>query len=190
MYEVICIGASAGGMAALSCLLPVLPADYPLPVLIVLHRRHDQSEYLSQYLNRISDVTVQEACSRQAIEPGQVYIAPSGYHLLVERDKTLSLSVDPPVNYSIPSIDVLFESAASVYNNNMVAVLLTGANRDGCQGLQTVEGRGGMIIVQDPQTAESPFMPSIAIESVAVDHVLPLDDIANLLCTLHSGGRA
>jgi len=189
MYEAIGIGVSAGGMNALAQIIPVLPKDYPLPIIIIQHRAHSADDFLAEYMNRNCAIEVKEAKSRAAIEANCVYIGPSGYHLLVERDKTFSLSIDPPVNYVIPSIDVLFQSAAAAYQEKFVGVLLTGANSDGSQGLRAIQDAGGMVVVQDPKTAEVAVMPQAAIDLIAVDHIIALDEIGNFLRALNFRGK-
>ncbi|MEC4724820.1 chemotaxis protein CheB [Shewanella sp. D64] len=179
MYEAIVVGVSAGGLHALSQFLPCLPPHYPLAVIVVQHRHRDSDDFLVNHLNNLSAVEVKEAEPGELIQPGYAYIAPAGYHLLVERDKTLSLSIDLPVNYSIPSIDVLFQSAATCYKNHLIGLILTGANSDGSLGLQTIKQFGGYAIVQDPQTAEVDVMLKAAIDLVEVDNILSIVDLGN-----------
>ncbi|MCC2671503.1 MAG: cheB 2 [Armatimonadetes bacterium] len=161
--EVIVIGASAGAVEALSLLLPPLPADFPVALLIVVHLPRDRDSLLAELLGARCRVKVKEAEDKERIEGGTVYFAPPDYHLLVEPDRSLSLSVDEPVRYSRPSIDVLFESAADVYGERLLGIVLTGANSDGAQGLRTVCEAGGKAIVQAPETASAPFMPQAAL---------------------------
>lgn len=184
MYEAIVIGVSAGGMEALTTIIPKLPEGFNLPLIVVQHRVRDADTFLAEYLNRLSALPVQEAVPGSGVESGVVYIAPSGYHLLLERDKVFSLSIDPRVNYSIPSVDVLFESAAVAYGNGLVGLILTGANSDGSRGLATVKAYGGLTLVQDPLTAEVRSMPQAAIAATIVDHILPLREIAAFLTDL------
>ncbi|MBW8183838.1 chemotaxis protein CheB [Shewanella nanhaiensis] len=181
MFEAIVIGVSAGGLKALTAILPVLPSDFPLAVIVVQHRHRDSDNFLDRYLDDLSSVRVKEAEPGEVILPSYVYIAPAGYHLLIERDKTLSLSIDPPVNFSIPSIDVLFESAAACYKNHLIGLILTGANSDGSQGLKLVKDYGGYAIVQAPETAEVDVMPKAAIDLVDVDKVIPLQELGVFL---------
>ncbi len=184
MYEAIVIGVSAGGLAALTAIIPELPGNYQLSVLIVQHQVADASDFLSEYLNEKSSITVQEAIPGEKVLPGNVYIGPPNYHLLVEKNRRISLSVDSKVNYSIPSIDVLFESAADAYQKKLVGVILTGANSDGSQGLKKIKKAGGLTIVQDPVTAEMPEMPKAAINATTVDHILTLRKITQFLKSL------
>ena len=181
MFDALVVGVSAGGLRALTQILPKLPKGYPLAILIVQHRHRDSDNFLIEHLNELSSVCVKEAEPGEAILPAHVYIAPAGYHLLVERDKTLSLSIDPPVNFSIPSIDVLFQSAATCYKSRLVGLILTGANSDGSQGLKLVKDYGGFAIVQAPNTAEVDVMPRAAIDLVDVDKVVPLEELGAFL---------
>lgn len=180
-YQAIVIGASMGGMEALKIVLAQLPADFSLPVIVVQHQMSDSDDFLALYLNRYCAAKVKEACAHEQILPAHVYIAPAAYHLLIEEDKTLSLSVDLPVNYSIPSIDVLFESASDAYGDSLVGVLLTGASADGSQGLKKIKASGGLTVVQDPKSAEAPEMPTAAIKITQIDHILPLEKIGVFL---------
>lgn len=185
VYEAIVIGVSAGGMQALSTILPELPKDFSLPLIVVQHIQEGSKSGLSKYLDRISKILVKEADEKELIRPGTVYLAPASYHLLIEEDRTFSLSVDPRVNYARPSIDVLFESAADVYENGLIGVILTGANSDGSQGLKKIKQYGGLTIVQDPATAVAECMPLMAIQATEVDHVLRLEDIGPFLRRFH-----
>lgn len=180
-YQVVVIGVSAGGMAALSELLPAFPATYSLPIIVVQHLHPSQDTLFVKHLDYKSALTVKEADEKELIEAGHAYFAPPNYHLLIEDDRTLSLSVDEKVNYARPAVDVLFESAADVYGDGVIGVILTGANDDGAQGLRLIKERGGLAIVQDPETAEAPLMPQAAIATIQVDHVLALPEIARLL---------
>jgi two-component system chemotaxis response regulator CheB len=182
------VGVSAGGLEALHLLIPSLPSDFPCPVLIVQHRASDSDDYLARSLNQSSAVTVKEAEEKERVREGVVYLAPADYHLLIERDGTLSLSVAPAVNFSRPSIDVLFESAAMAWADRLIGIVLTGANHDGAHGLEIIRRRGGTVIVQDPEDAEHDTMPRAALEAVAADHVPRLRDVAPLLSTLTCTG--
>ena len=180
-YEAVVIGVSAGGMSALGMIIPELPPDFDLPVIIVQHRDEDSDTFLSEFLNTKSAVKVKEADEKEKILPGTVYIAPAGYHLLIEEDRTFSLSVDPLINYSRPAIDVLFESAADAYEDQLIGMVLTGSNADGSHGLKKIKNFGGMTLVQDPEEAESDYMPRAAILHCAPDHVLKLQEMAPFL---------
>lgn len=187
-YILIAIGVSAGGMKALSTLLPSLPGDYSIPLVVVQHLHPDSGNgYLAEYLDRHCRLKVKEADEKESIAPGNVYIAPADYHLLVERDRTFSLSKDPKVNYSRPSIDVLFETAAEACGPGLIGIVLTGASADGAKGLLAVKRNGGLTIVQDPDSAESKIMPQAAVALCGkVDHLLSLEEIAGLLISLSS----
>ena len=188
-YEAIVIGVSAGGMNALSAVLPILPDDFSLPIIIVQHMDPNSRDYLSDHLNRKCNIQVKEAEDKEKIMNGVAYIAPANYHLLVEEDRTLSLSVDDLVNYSRPSIDVMFETAADVYEKGLIGVILTGANADGSKGLTRIKALGGLVIVQDPATAQVDYMPKAAIASTRVDHILALEEIARLLTKFSHSSR-
>jgi two-component system chemotaxis response regulator CheB len=180
-YQAVVIGTSAGGLTALTKLLTAFPATYSLPIIVVQHLHPLQDNLFVENLDRTSALIVKEADEKESIEAGHAYFAPPNYHLLIEDDRTFSLSVDAKVNYARPAIDVLFASAVDVYGPRLIGVVLTGANDDGTQGLRWIKDRGGLTIVQDPETAEVPFMPRAAIAATQVDHILALPEIARLL---------
>lgn len=180
-YEAIVIGGSAGGLQALKILLPTLDSTFPLPIAIVQHISEHSNGFMAEYLNQNSKITVKEAEDKEPLHAGVAYLAPPGYHLLIETDRTLSLSVDDRVNYACPSIDVLFESAANAYANTLIGIVLTGANSDGAHGLKVIKERGGLAIVQNPKNAESPAMPKAAVAATKADYVINLEQIAPLL---------
>jgi two-component system chemotaxis response regulator CheB len=177
---IVVVGCSLGGYNALKVLLPALPRDYPLPLVIVQHRGVDFTDLLAPALQELTLLPVREAEDKEAIQASCVYVAPADYHLLVEAGR-FALSTDAKVNMARPAIDVLFESAADAYQDLVVAVVLTGASRDGAAGAARVKAKGGLVVVQDPATAESSVMPRATIQSCAVDRVLPLDGIAKFL---------
>lgn len=179
--EALMIGASAGGVSALISLLGELPADYRLPVVVLLHLPDDRHSELAHVLQRRLALQVKEAEGGELLQPGWVYVAPPGYHLLVERERSFSLSREAPLHHSRPSIDVLFDTAADAYGAGLAAVLLTGANHDGAAGLATVKARGGMTLVQDPHDAQVPTMPEAALALHTPDHVLALPQLSTLL---------
>ena len=183
-YEAVVLGVSAGGLAALKALLPALPASFPLPIAIVQHVGERSDNFLCEYLGRTSSITVKEAEDKEPLIAGTAYLAPPGYHMLIEADRSFSLSVDPRVNHCCPSIDVLLESAAEVYAGGLIGVILTGANGDGAQGLKAVKARGGLTIVQNPASAEAGAMPRAALAATPVDHVIELEQLAALLWRL------
>ncbi|MBN1991840.1 MAG: chemotaxis protein CheB [Anaerolineae bacterium] len=183
-YQTIVIGTSAGGLKALQEILAPLPADFALPILVVQHRLPAPDDFLAFSLNESCQLTVKEAEEKEPIKPGLVYIAPANYHLLVEQDKTLSLSAEAKVCYSRPSIDVLFETAAEAYLSSLIGLILTGANNDGTAGLKKIKEKGGLTIAQDPTTAESGIMPYSAIQEKAVDKIMSLAEISSFLLQL------
>jgi two-component system chemotaxis response regulator CheB len=186
-YEAIVIGSSAGGMRALLELLSYIPAAYPLPIIIVQHLLDGTDSFIAEFLNEKTAITVKEADDKRLIEKGYAYLAPPGYHLLIEDDHSLSLSIDPRVNFSRPSIDVLFESAAFVYEQRCIGIVLTGANGDGSQGLHRIKTNGGLTLVQDPATAEFNTMPIAAIQATKVDHILTLEEMGRFLISIVGG---
>lgn len=187
-YRAIVIGTSAGGIEASVQILGKLPVTFALPIILVQHLHKDQDVVaLVQLYNDRIPVQVEEAEEKVKIQPGRIYLAPPDYHLLVERDETFSLSVDEKVNYSRPSIDVLFESAADVYGPSLIGVLMTGANHDGALGLQRIKQYGGVTLVEDPATAKFPEMPRSALACTEIDYVLPLDALGEVLFTLAAG---
>lgn len=183
-YELIAIGCSMGGMAAMEQIFGVLPADFPVPIVVAQHRYRTSGEALPNFLRRHSKLSVVDAVDKQWIKRGHVYLAPADYHLYVDRGGELSLSVDAAVSYSRPSIDVLFESAADAYTSGVIGVVLTGANADGARGAHRIKQRGGFVVVQDPKTAESAEMPEAAIKATRVDRILPLNRIGPFLVEL------
>lgn len=182
--ELVVIGASAGGVAALMALLGPLPATYALPVIAALHLLPRRKSQLDSVLGHHLALPVREAEDKEAIQPGTVYVASANYHLQVEADRSFSFSSGPPVSYARPSIDVLMTSAADAYGPAVAGVLLTGANMDGAEGMAAIHARGGLTIVQQPSEAEVPTMPEAAIARCAPDHVLPLSGIQQLLLDL------
>lgn len=183
-YEIILIGASAGGMDALRVLLSGLEKNFALPLVVVQHISAHSDNYLITYLNSYSQLKVKEAEDKEKLLDGVVYICPPNYHLLIEEDKTLSLGAFEKVNFSRPSIDVLFETGALALKKSTIGVLLTGASRDGTYGMGMIHSFGGMTVVQDPDTAYVPNMPRAAINATPIDYVLPLNDISGFLNTL------
>jgi len=179
-FDLVVVGASWGGLGALKWMLEGLPAGFPTPVVVAQHRSTSSSDVMLRVLRDHSSLVLVEASDKDAIETGHVYIAPADYHLIVEPG-ALALSTDQFVNYSRPSIDVTFESAADAYGDRLVGVILTGANQDGSAGLKRIRDSGGVTVVQDPTTAARPEMPSAAIAAVKSARVLPLRKIAPFL---------
>lgn len=178
--SIVVIGSSAGGLRALEEVLGALPETFPVPIIAVQHRSRESSDAYADVIGAFSRIPVRDAEDNVPLAAPGVYVGPPDYHVLVEPGR-LALSIDEPVAYSRPSIDVLFESAADAYGRNVVGVLLTGANSDGARGLFRIKEAGGYAIVQDPHTAESPEMPAAAIASAPVDRVVPLRQIAEEL---------
>lgn len=182
--EAVVIGTSAGGVDALTVVLPALPRTLRVPVFLVIHLPRDRPSLLTSIFEPKCKVPIREAEDKEPVAQGTIYVAPPDYHLMLDRGPQLVLSTDEPVNYSRPSIDVLFESAADLYGRSLLGVLLTGANEDGANGLQAVRAAGGMTVVQSPEEAFAPLMPATAIERGLADHVMPLADVAHLLSGL------
>jgi two-component system, chemotaxis family, protein-glutamate methylesterase/glutaminase len=183
----VAIGASAGGMQALCELLPALTAESQAAVFVVLHLPRDRPSLLVDVFSQKCDLDVREAEDKEPVVPGTVYFAPPDYHLLVDTGPRLCLSADDLVHHSRPSIDVLFDSAARVYREHLLGIILSGANEDGAEGLAAVHDAGGLTVVQEPQTAQSSAMILSALERQPVDLVLDLPDIAKLLQRLCPG---
>jgi two-component system chemotaxis response regulator CheB len=186
-FRAVVIGLSAGGLNALKVLLPLIPMDFPLSLVVVQHLHPLQDSSFFQNAGALSLLPVREAEEKEPVLPGSVYFAPANYHLMIESDGSFSLSVDEKVNYSRPSIDVLFESAADVYGPGLIGMILTGASRDGAAGLRRIKENGGFTIVQDPATAEFPVMPSAALDETEVDRVMNIPEIGRFLAGI---GRA
>lgn len=179
--DAIIIAGSAGGVEALLKLLPGLPAQMRVPVMCMLHLPANRESRLAKLFADRLAVPVREAADKQPIEAGTLYFAGSGYHLSVEHDQTFSLSCEAPVHFARPAIDVLMSSAADVYGDGLVAILLTGANQDGAAGMALVQARGGLSVVQEPADAQVATMPQAAIDVHRPDLVLPLAAIRELL---------
>ena len=183
-FEAIVIGVSAGGLKALRAILLGLPKGFVIPVIIVQHLSANSDGDWIEILDGMSHIRIKEAEEKEEIDGGSAYIAPPGYHLLIEEDRTFSLSAEDRVNFSRPSIDVLFESAADVYGKSLIGIILTGLNNDGAAGLKYIKNSGGLSIVEDPATAEWSSMPESAIEATEVDYIVPLEEMVPLLIKL------
>jgi two-component system, chemotaxis family, protein-glutamate methylesterase/glutaminase len=189
--ELIAVGTSLGGLNALTALLRTLPEGFRVPIAIVQHRTiRPEGAGLAKLLQQHSRLRIVEAEDKMVLEPGNVYLAPADYHLMIEEPGVLALSTDAPVRAARPSIDVLFQTAADAYRDRLLGVVLTGANADGAQGLAAVKAQGGRAIVEDPSTAECRTMPAAALAATAVDYVLPLEKIGDHLVSLVEGTRA
>ena len=182
--DLVAIGASAGGVDALLALLEGLPANRRAAIVIVLHLPDGHASRLVEVFGMRLRQPVDEAQPHAPVQPGHLYFAPPGYHLLVEADRTFSLSCDPPVLFSRPSIDVLFESCAEAFGERLAGLLLTGANEDGAEGLARIQACGGLTAVQDPAEAAHPTMPAAALRRFAPDFVLPVAGLRGLLHTV------
>jgi two-component system, chemotaxis family, protein-glutamate methylesterase/glutaminase len=180
---VVAIGTSWGGLTAMSKLLGDLPGDFSIPIVIVQHRSKDSDKLLSQLLQDATPLTVCEVDDKDPLEVGKVHVAPANYHLLIERGY-FSLTVEEPVRYSRPSIDVMFTSAGDTYGKEAIGVVLTGANEDGSRGLAHIVKRGGKALIQSPKSAEIPIMPEAAMRAVPAAEVLPLPQLSKRLVEL------
>jgi two-component system, chemotaxis family, protein-glutamate methylesterase/glutaminase len=181
-YDAVVIGASWGGLHAMEFLLSDLPGDFPAPIAVAQHRDADAEDHLlPKLLARHTPLEVRDADHDDVLRPGSVLLAPPGYHMLIEGGR-VNLSVDEPVQFARPSIDVLFESAAETFGDRLIGVVLTGANADGAAGLAAIAHRGGHTIVQDPATAERPEMPRAAL-AAKPDQILRLEAIGPALCS-------
>lgn len=185
-FELVVIGGSAGGVDALIGLLPTIPPDYRSSVVCILHVPADRDSRLAELFELRAALPVREARDKEPLEPGVIYFAGSGYHLSVERDRSFSLSCEPPVQFARPAIDILMESAADAYGPLLAGILLTGANHDGADGMCRIRERGGLTVVQDPIEAQASAMPEEAIRRCAPDLVLPLSGIRALLPMLRN----
>jgi len=181
--DAVAIGASAGGVEVLSVLLSALPASCRASFFIVMHIPRERPSLLADVFNARCALPVREAEDKEPVQPGTVYFAPPDYHLLLDRGPALALSSDEPVHFSRPSIDVLFDSAADVYGERLLGLILTGANQDGAEGLAAVGRAGGRTVVQEPGGAAVPFLPEAALQVGPVDFVLPLAQLQELFAT-------
>lgn len=184
MAKLLAIGFSAGGIELVRTLLSALAPDYPLPIVLVTHLSDQFECGLAEVFQQVNTLPVSIACDKMPIESGHVYIAPPGYHLLVEHQAYLALSEDAYVKSVRPSIDVFLKSAAEAYEHDLIAVILSGANSDGADGMVSVKALGGVTIVLDPLQTEFRAMPNAVLEAVDVDYVADLNDIIALLQTV------
>ncbi|WP_211232051.1 chemotaxis protein CheB [Pseudoduganella violaceinigra] len=184
--DAVVIGASAGGVNALMQMLPALPRGYRIPIVVVLHVKSGRHNQLVEVFQQRVVLPVREAGDKDDVIPGTLYFAPAGYHLLIENERSFSLSCDAPLHFARPAIDVTMETAADVYGANLLGILLTGANDDGAAGMAAIGKAGGMTAVQDPEEANVDVMPLAAIRLRAPDLVLPLEKIKQLLLMLET----
>lgn len=161
-FEAAVIGGSAGSVPVLREMIACLPASHPLAIIVLVHLHRSGGAFLPEQLGRDARVPVIPVIDKATIEPGTVYVCPANYHTLVERTRTFALSTEPPESYARPSVDVLFESASSVYRDRLVGVILSGGGIDGARGAKALVERGGMLLCQDPSTASAPSMPEAA----------------------------
>lgn len=187
--EAIVVGASAGAVEALNALLPAFPSTLEAAVIVVVHLPQNRPAVLVELFAAKCALAVREAEDKCAIGSGTIWFAPPGYHLLVEQDRSFSLSLDEPVHFSRPSIDVLFESAAEVYREKLLALVLTGANQDGAHGARAVQRAGGLLGVQDPATASAAAMPQACLAATAPDCVGTVAELARFACAHALGGQ-
>jgi len=183
--KVVIIGGSAGSLNALMQILPDLSQLNGFAVVIVLHRKSTDDQTLEELIALKSSITVKIVEDKVPLVPGYIYVAPSNYHLLFEKNDTLSLDISEKINYSRPSIDVSFESASEIYGEALVGILLSGSNTDGTYGLKAIKAAGGTIVVQNPTVAEMPFMPHNAILNTNPDFVLDNQEILKLLRSIN-----
>ncbi|MCC7416988.1 MAG: chemotaxis protein CheB [Acidobacteria bacterium] len=186
--DAIVVGGSAGAFTVLSSLLPALGPAPRVPVLVVLHLPPDRPSAAAAALGGRGQ-RVKEAEDKERIEAGVIYFAPPGYHLLVEPDRSLALAFDEPVHHSRPSIDVLFESAADAFGEGLLGVILSGANEDGAAGLGAISARGGLTVVQRPDTAEHPFMPAAALRAAPASAALSVDELRSIFAGFDTPSR-
>ena len=183
-FDAIAIGTSAGGLEALSIILSGLPKNFAIPILVVIHLPPNIESRISNILDDKCALTVVESFDKMNIEKGYVYFAPPSYHMMIENTETIALAVDEAVQYSRPSIDVLFETAAEAYKDKLLGIILTGANSDGAKGLNKIVSLGGQAIVQEPNEAEMNVMPKEALRVCPNAKVKSLMEIKNYLMTL------
>jgi two-component system chemotaxis response regulator CheB len=186
-YDIVAIAASAGGVHALTDIVGRIPSDFPAAIVVVQHLDPRHRSLMPQIFNRRSNLPVYEAIEGIEVEPGNVYLAPPDRHMLINRDGTVSLTQTELVNFVRPSADLLFESVAAAYGERAIAVVLTGAGKDGSMGVTAIKSRGGTVIVQDEGSSEFFGMPSAAIRTGIVDFILSLDEIPTALGTLVGG---
>jgi two-component system chemotaxis response regulator CheB len=179
--EALVLGASSGAVEALNFLLPVIPEGARIPVVVVVHLPPNRASLLPEIFAARCSARVREAEDKDPVSAGTIWFAPSNYHLLLERERTFSLSVDEPVNFSRPSIDVLFESAADCFGSKLCGIVLTGANEDAALGASAIRREGGLVIVQDPSTAEAVQMPNAAISKANPQIIASLPQIADFI---------
>ena len=183
--KAIVIGGSAGSIEVLLKLLPALSSPLPVAIIIVLHRKNSTDSSLADLFSSKTTIRVHEVEDKDPVLPGTISLAPADYHLLIEKDEVFSLDDSEKVNFSRPSLDVTFESAADVYGSSLVGIILSGANADGTAGLNLIKARGGVLIAQKPETAQTSFMPQHAIRNAPIDRVLDVEEMAVFINSLN-----
>ncbi|TCD11703.1 chemotaxis protein CheB [Pedobacter frigidisoli] len=179
------IGGSAGSLDVLLEIFPSLKAEIAFPIIVVIHRKASNESLLTDLLKSRTSLQVSEADEKVFLKPGNVYVAPADYHLLIEDDQSISLDYSEKVNYSRPSIDVTFQSAAEVFRAELVCILLSGSNADGMEGLKNVNNFGGCVVIQNPSTAIMPYMPQQAVLNVKPHITLNSYDMAGFINKLN-----
>lgn len=183
--KIVIIGGSAGSLEVLLQVIPKLTELRNFSLVIVLHRKNDDDSTLEELFALKTTIPVKEVEDKTPLVSGNIYIAPADYHLLFEKSGVLSLDISEKINYSRPSIDVSFESVAEAFGNKVIAILLSGANADGTEGLKNIKKFVGKTIVQDPASAQMPMMPQHAIDHAEVDAVLSVDEITAFIQQLN-----
>lgn len=184
IIEAVVIGASAGGINALLHIIPKLPENFRLPIIVILHMPNTFESKLAEIFQHYAVIPISQAQDKEYIKAGQLYFAPPGYHLSIEPNRSFSLSCEEPILFSRPAIDILMSSAADAYGKNLAGFLLTGASADGAAGLVAIKNAGGLTVVQDPQEAEIKMMPQAAIDLQQPGLILNLEDMSALLICL------
>ncbi|MEO3408512.1 chemotaxis protein CheB [Mucilaginibacter sp. CAU 1740] len=179
--KAVIIGGSAGSLKVILEIVRNLDKDFLLPVIIIIHRKNDPESALIDVLSEAAVLPTKEAEDKEFILSGTIYLAPAGYHLLIEQDYSFSLDSSEKVHFSRPSIDVSFQCAADAYGERLIAILLSGANEDGTKGFEEIKKNGGVLIAQEPLTAEAPYMPAHAIRYVSVDYICSIVQIGPLI---------
>lgn len=187
--EVLLIGGSAGSLEVLSLLLPQLNQIYSFSIFLILHRKSASDTTLENLIALKTKIPLEKVEDKVKIKRGHIYVAPSDYHLLFEKNNCLSLDVSEKVNYSRPSIDVSFESAAVAFGRNCTAMLLSGANSDGSLGLKAVQHAGGTVVIQNPENAIMPFMPQSAVDIMTPNHIFEISDLVNYINEIDSSNK-
>lgn len=183
-YSIILIGGSAGALEVIFNLLPEIKPSLQTPIILIIHRLKTSKDTLAELLAIKTNLQVKEPDDKEPIQPGTIYLAPADYHLLIEKDHTISLDNSEKVNHSRPSIDVTFESAAEVYGKNVLGIILSGANADGAAGAQAIKDTGGGIIIQNPSTATMSYMPMKAMEYLNTSDNVSPEDIVSCINSL------